>query len=139
MGHERVYGSDKERMAAAKKKILIVDDERSFTGLLRVNLERTGRYETREENDSRKAVDAAREFQPDLVLLDVVMPHMDGGQVLAGIQGDKNLKDVPVIFLTATISKQGLDARGRKIANYPFLAKPFDFKDLESILRKYLK
>jgi DNA-binding response OmpR family regulator len=126
-------------MPAAKKRILIVDDERSFTGLLRVNLERTDRYEAREENDSRKAVEVAKEFRPDLILLDVVMPNMDGGQVLAGILADSQLKSTPVIFLTATISKQGLDARGRKIANYPFLAKPFDFKDLEAMIRKNTK
>jgi DNA-binding response OmpR family regulator len=126
-------------MSTGKKKILIVDDERSFTGLLRVNLERTNRYEAREENDSRKAVETAREYKPDIILLDVVMPNMDGGQVLAGILADKDLKATPVVFLTATISKQGLDARGRKIANYPFLAKPFDFKDLETIIRKNTK
>lgn len=124
---------------AAKKKVLVIDDERSFSGLLRTNLDRLGTYEVREENDSRKALDAAREFKPDIILLDVVMPNMDGGQVLAALQADKDLKQIPVIFLTATISRQGLDARGRKIANFPFLAKPFDLKDLEKLIKKQIR
>ncbi|HEY8240090.1 MAG TPA: response regulator, partial [Kiritimatiellia bacterium] len=78
-------------------------------------------------------------FKPNLILLDVVMPHMDGGQVLAALQADKELKSIPVIFLTATISRQGLDARGRTIANFPFLAKPFDLKDLEKLIKKCIK
>ena len=124
---------------AAKKKVLVIDDERSFSGLLRTNLDRLGTYEVREENDSRKALDAAREFKPDIILLDVVMPNMDGGQVLAALQADKDLKQIPVIFLTATISRQGLDARGRKIAYFPFLAKPFDLKDLEKLIKKQIR
>lgn len=124
---------------ATKKKVLIIDDERSFTGLLRTNLDRGGAYEVLEENDSRKALEVARAFKPDIILLDVVMPNMDGGQVLAALQADKDLKQTPVIFLTATISRQGLDARGHKIANFPFLAKPFDLKDLEKLIKKQIR
>jgi CheY-like chemotaxis protein len=124
---------------AAKKRVLIVDDERSFSGLLKTNLDRLGSYEVREENDSRKALDVAREFKPDVILLDVIMPNMDGGQVLAALQADKELKQTPVIFLTATISRHGLDARGHKIANFPFLAKPFELKDLEKLIKKQIR
>ena len=63
------------------KRILVVDDEQGFTMLLKMNLEKKGGYEVRVENDATKALDAAREFRPQVVLLDVVMPEMDGGDV----------------------------------------------------------
>ena len=60
------------------RKILLVDDEAGFTQLLKMNLEKSGDFEVTIENDSTKAIATARSFQPDVVLLDVVMPGMDG-------------------------------------------------------------
>lgn len=65
------------------KRILMIDDEVAFTNLVKVNLERTGRYEVRVENRPLCALAAALEFKPDAILLDVVMPELDGGQILA--------------------------------------------------------
>ena len=70
------------------KRILVVDDEPSVTRSLKLNLENTMRYEVRIENDSSRVVAAAREFHPDLILLDVVMPGLDGCDVSARIHAD---------------------------------------------------
>ena len=88
-----------------KKKILVVDDETSITRLLKLNLEGTDKYVVREENEGARAVAAAQEFKPDLVLLDVMMPDADGGDVAAGIRGHGELKNVPIVFLTAAVRK----------------------------------
>lgn len=85
-------------------KVLIVDDEAGFTKLLKMNLEKSGQFEVRIENNSMKALAAAQEFVPDVILLDVVMPGLDGGDVSALFQNDPVLKKVPIIMLTALVS-----------------------------------
>lgn len=90
------------------RKILLVDDEAGFTELLKMNLERTGAFEVRIENDSTKAIAAAREFQPDAILLDVVMPEMDGGDVQAQLQANPLLSGIPVVMLTALVDSTEL-------------------------------
>lgn len=113
-----------------KKRILIIDDETVTTRLIRLNLERTGNYEVREENDSVHALATAQEFQPDLVLLDVVMPELDGSDVVARLKTDAKLKNVPVVFLTATVRKSEVDAHGGIIGGFSFLGKPVSAAEL---------
>ena len=72
----------------SKQRILVVDDEPSITRLLKLNLEQTGRYEVRVENLGARAYEAAQEFMPDLVLLDIMMPDMDGSDVAASLKED---------------------------------------------------
>lgn len=90
------------------RKILLVDDEAGFTELLKMNLERSGAFEVRIENDSTKAVAAAREFSPDAILLDVVMSEMDGGDVQAQLQANPLLARIPVVMLTALVDSTEL-------------------------------
>ena len=121
-----------------KKRILIIDDEAITTRLIRLNLERTDRYEVREENNSANAVAAAQEFQPDLILLDVVMPALDGSDVVARLKTDAKLKNVPVVFLTATVRKTEVDAHGGIIGGFPFLGKPVSAAELIECVEKNL-
>lgn len=121
-----------------KKRILIVDDEAPTTRLIRLNLEHTGRYEVREENDSLSAVNAALEFLPDLILLDVVMPSLDGGDVVARLKTDPKLKNIPVVFLTATVRKTEVDTHGGIVGGFPFLAKPTSAKELIDCIEQQL-
>ena len=93
-----------------KKRILVVDDERDFTNLLRLSLEHRGYYEVQEENDAENVRVAARQFDPDLILLDIMMPEQDGSEVAAALKADPVTRDVPIIFLTALVSEE--DARG---------------------------
>jgi two-component system OmpR family response regulator len=121
-----------------KKKILIVDDEADLTMLVKLNLEKTGRYEVRAENRAIKALAAAREFKPDLILLDVMMPDLDGGDVLALLKDDRELRNVPVVFLTATVLKEDVAKQGGSIGGRPFIPKPFRAEVLLDTIAKIL-
>src|SRR2546426_9383800 len=113
-----------------KKRVLIVDDEASFTRMVKLNLEKTGFFEVREENKATYAIAAAREFKPDLILLDVIMPTMDGGDVAAHIKNDRQLKDIPVVFLTATVSQREAGDVGLNSGGELFLGKPVSVETL---------
>ncbi len=125
-------------MSNRLSKILIVDDEKVTTRLLRMTLEQTGKYEVRAENDSTKVVEAALEFRPDLVVLDVIMPDMDGGDVAAKLKENPALAKVPIVFLTATVRKSEVDARGGVLGGYPFLAKPASTDAIVEFIDKHL-
>ncbi|QOX79428.1 response regulator [Trichlorobacter lovleyi] len=113
-----------------KKRILLVDDEAGVTRMMRRNLEATGRFEVRDLNDPTQALETARQFRPDLVLLDVMMPEMDGGSVAAAFAEEPQLARVPIIFLTAIVSKKEVEPTGSQIGSHTFLAKPVAFNDL---------
>src|ERR1035437_8833345 len=112
----------KTTMKTEKKRILAVDDQASNTRLLKLYLERTNDYVVREENDAKTALSAAEEFQPHLILLDVMMPGMDGGELAACFQANPKLKAVPIVFLTAAVTKREVTAGGGEGGGGPFLA-----------------
>ena len=87
-----------------KKRILIVDDEPEFTSMLRLTLETQGYYEVLEENSAAAARQAARFFDPDLIILDVMMPELDGSELAAAMKEDRLLRDVPILFITALVN-----------------------------------
>ncbi|RKY90557.1 MAG: response regulator [Ignavibacteriae bacterium] len=122
----------------SKIKILVVDDEESLTRMLKLNLEETGQYEVRTENQGEKTLDVALEFKPDLILLDIMMPDMMGSEVAEKLLEDKELKDIKIIFLTALISKQETETNDGKIANRSFIAKPVNIDELIESIEKEL-
>ncbi len=122
-----------------KKKILIVDDETAFTRMMKLVLEKTGHYEVFYENNASRAVTAARACQPDLILLDVVMPEMDGGDVASLLQADPLLSEVPIIFLTALVGEQESTQGPVTRAGYRFLGKLASDADLLQCIGDNLK
>src|SRR5687768_7038265 len=121
------------------KRILVVDDLTSDTRLLKQMLEETREFDVREENDPRAAVATAEEFQPDLILLDLMMPTMDGRHLAACIAASPQLKDVPIVFLTARITKEEVDAVGGRIGAFPFLAKPVVVQELIACVQQHMR
>jgi CheY-like chemotaxis protein len=118
-----------------KKRVFIVDDESGFTHLLKLTLEKTGRFIVQEENDGTQAWMAAREFNPDIIFLDVVMPKIDGGDVAQQIRSDPLLRHVPIVFLTAIVSeKEG----GHMIGGFPFISKPVSLQALTECIEQHL-
>lgn len=113
-----------------KKKILLVDDEASMTRMMKRNLEATGRFEVMDINNPATALEKARQFRPDLVFLDVMMPEMDGGDVAAEFAKDPTLAKIPIIFLTAIVSKKEVKPTGSRIGEHVFLAKPVTLENL---------
>ena len=121
-----------------RKRILIVDDEVSFARMVKMNLEKTGAFEVRTENKASYALAAAREFKPHLIILDVIMPTMDGGDVSNQIKRDRNLRDTPIIFLTATVSHREAGKDGLNSGGALFLAKPVSVETLVARINEHL-
>lgn len=122
-----------------KKRILLIDDEKSLTNLLKLNLEETGDYEVRVENWPEDALAAAREFKPDLVLLDLIMPRMPGGNVAAQIDSDPQVKGTPIVFLTAAVRKQQVEENEGIICDHPCLAKPATVEEVVAMIEKHAR
>lgn len=122
-----------------KKRILLVDDDASVTRTLQMYLEATGAYEVRAENEGGQALAVAREFKPHLILLDIVMPDVDGATLAGDIKADAALKDVPIVFLTALVTQREVGPGGRDIGGHPFLAKPLDPEKVIECIEKYAK
>ncbi len=122
-----------------KKKILVVDDEESFCQLVELNLEETGEYEVRTETKGTKALDSAREFRPDLILLDIMMPDVSGDDVAQLIISDVTTKDIPVVFLTAIVKEHEVADSGGIIGGHPFLAKPVTAEKLIDCIERNIK
>ena len=122
-----------------KKRILLVDDEKSFTSLLQLNLEETGRYEVRVENWAEDAFQAAKQFQPDLILLDIIMPRMPGGNVAALIKEDPELKATPIVLLTAAVRKHQVEENEGIICGFPCLAKPVSLETVVEAIEKHAR
>ena len=120
-----------------KRRILIVDNDHNTTHLVKVLLERTGRYLVVEENDGAKAHQSARNFRPDLILLDVVMPETGGGEVAARIEADPELHNTPIVFLTALVTRAEAKS-GLHIQGHPFLAKPVSIPELINAIEQHL-
>jgi CheY-like chemotaxis protein len=129
MGH---WGT-KERV---RVRILIVDNDRDTTHLVKVLLERTGHYLVLEENDATKAHQSALNFRPDLILLDIVMPETDVGEVALRIEADPALKNTPIIFLTALVTRA--EAKSLNIQRHSFLAKPVSIPELIKAIEEHL-
>jgi two-component system sensor histidine kinase/response regulator len=120
-----------------RRRILIVDNDPNTTHLVKVLLERTGRYLVLEENDAAKAHQSARNFRPDLILLDVVMPETDGGEVAARVEADPELQNTPIVFLTALVTRAEAKS-GLHIQGHPFLAKPVSIPELINAIEQHL-
>ena len=119
-----------------KKKVLLVDDEKSFTNLLKLNLEQTGRYEVRVVNWSEDALPAAREFRPHIMLLDIIMPRLPGGNVVAQFEADADLKNLPIVFLTAAIQRSTVESHDGIICDRPCLAKPATVEEIVAMIEQ---
>jgi CheY-like chemotaxis protein len=122
----------------SKKRILVVDDEVALTRMVKLNLERTGNYEVRTENQGPNAIPAALEFKPDLILLDVMMPGMTGDEIAAELREHPALSHIKFIFVTAIVTKGETDNMGGNIGGNLFLAKPIKAQELISAIEQVL-
>ncbi len=121
-----------------KKRILAVDDEPSITRLLKLNLEQTGDYEVATENLSKAALATAEAFRPDLILLDVMMPDRDGGDLARSFEASPITRGVRIVFLTAAVTRDEVRNRDGMFGGYCFLAKPVDMREVLACLERHL-
>lgn len=118
------------------KRILIVDDQPDIRLMCRVNLHLEG-YEVIEAVDGESGLAAVREHRPDLVLLDVMMPGVDGWQVLETLKADPQTHDIPVVLLTARVQRED-EIRGWSSGAADYLSKPFNPSTLTDVVHRTL-
>jgi DNA-binding response OmpR family regulator len=121
-----------------KKKILIIDDEENFCKLVKMNLELTGAFKVSIATDGIEGIAAAQKTIPDLILLDILMPRMDGIEVLKRLRKDKNTFKIPVIMLTA-IGYKPFKFRASELYAEEYITKPIDVAGLRTKIEGVLK
>lgn len=116
-----------------KKTILLIDDEKDLILLMKMNLEKTGRFEVLIASDGATGIKIAKEKHPDYILCDVLMPGMSGSEVAQALRENRHTKDIPVIFLTAVATREevankiGIDGRY-------YMAKPATTQDIIAVI-----
>jgi len=120
-----------------EKKILIIDDDKNFTEIVKTSLEGSGEYQVIVENKGTNGCHAARKLKSDLILLDIMMPRMDGFEVLEELRAHRRSVHIPVVMLTSTDDKVYKEKAQRLDAN-DYLVKPINPEDLKSKIEKIL-
>lgn len=123
-------------MSDEKKIIVIVDDEKDFTEVVKDALEKTKRYSVIQANSGSEGIELIKEHQPNLVLLDLMLPDVDGNDVAAELKQNKLTENIPVVFLTAAVTPEETKAREGVIGGNVFLAKPIGIKELVECVDK---
>ncbi|MFH1800712.1 MAG: response regulator [Candidatus Omnitrophota bacterium] len=121
-----------------KKRILFVDDEEALLRMFKRVLEQKGGYEVAVEQNAKLALQKARDFKPQIIFIDIMMPEMEGSALAFEIRSDPALAQVPIVFLTGAVSAQELARTGGEIGGQFFLAKPVDIKQLMDCIEERL-
>ena len=117
-------------------RVLVIDDEEPIRLLCRVNLEATG-IEVSEAEDGNTGLESARAERPDVILLDVMMPGMDGWQVFDELRKDESTAEIPIVFLTARAELRD-QARGLELGGVDYVTKPFNPLNLAPLVEDLL-
>ena len=120
----------------AMTRVLVIDDEAPIRLLCRVNLEAEG-MEVLEAGDGPTGLEQARGSRPDVILLDVMMPGLDGWAVASELVDDAATRDIPIVFLTARAELRDR-ARGLELGGIDYVTKPFNPVELASLVRGLL-
>ncbi len=122
----------------AAKNILIVDDEEDVLTVLEKRLTVSG-YSVIKAKNGNEAIRLAKDKLPNLILLDIMMPGMDGTEVRRLLKEDPATKNIPVLFLTCLFTKGDASREGHEIANNFFIAKPYNPEELLREVKKHLE
>ena len=117
-------------------RVLVIDDEAAIRLLCRVNLE-AERMQVDEAADGRAGIEQARSTRPDVILLDVMMPGLDGWQVAEELVNDDRTRDIPIVFLTARADFRDRE-RGLEAGGIAYLTKPFNPVELAALIEDLL-
>jgi DNA-binding response OmpR family regulator len=118
-------------------RVLVIDDEAPIRLLCRVNLEAAG-IDVSEAEDGKSGLEAARAERPDVILLDVMMPGMDGWQVFDQLLQDESTSKIPIVFLTARAELRD-QARGLELGGIDYVTKPFNPLNLAPLIEDLLE
>ncbi len=115
---------------SASSKILIIDDEEDFSEFVKWALEDTDRFEVVTCNDGPSGIALAREEQPELILLDINMPTMNGVEVADQLLHDGQTMDIPIAFVTGMLDTTGMSKRHGYVHGFSFITKPVTKNEL---------
>ncbi len=124
-------------MVYKKKHILIIEDEEDIAELLEYNLQRDG-FKTVVANNGETGLKLARQDYPDCILLDLMLPGIDGLDVCRSIKSDKDIKDVSIVMLTALGQEEDI-IKGLESGADDYITKPFNFKVLKARIKSVLR
>ncbi len=119
-----------------EKRILVADDDPVILRLIQVNLELEG-YQVLTANNGEEAIAAATRETPDLVILDIMMPRLDGYQTCERLKAEDATKDIPVVFLSAKAQQADIE-KGKSYGVQEYLTKPFDPTELLEVVERLL-
>ena len=123
-------------MTLTKKKILVVDDEKALVSLVTLHMQMAG-YEVFFANDGWSALDICKRDKPDLVILDLMLPKLNGWEVCRRIKEDDSIKDIAVLMLSAR-SEVDDKVRGFNVGADDYVTKPFSPKELVARVKRIL-
>ena len=121
-------------MAQNDKRILVADDDPVILRLIQVNLELEG-YQVLTANNGEEALEQATAEKPDLVILDIMMPRLDGYQTCERLKAEDTTKDIPVVFLSAKAQQADIE-KGKSYGVEEYLTKPFDPTELLEVVER---
>ncbi|MFC1666480.1 response regulator transcription factor [Candidatus Omnitrophota bacterium] len=124
-------------MAGARKKILVVDDEPQLVEMLKMRLD-AANYDVIVAHDGFEALDKARKEKPDLILLDIMLPKMDGYRVCRTLKFDERYKDIYIIIFTARVQEKDRKT-GEEVGADAYIVKPFESHVLLGKIKELLK
>lgn len=121
-----------------KKRILIIDDEEDFCELVRKNLELSSNFKVDTAISGKEGIKLAKAIKPDLILLDILMPGMDGFEVLKELKRDKDTAMVPVVMLTARKDDES-KSKAAQLYDSGYITKPIEALDLKTEIEEVLR
>jgi len=121
-----------------KKRILVIDGEKSFCSLVDSALGKTGRYEVISATEPLRGILMARAMTPDLILLDLNMPYVDGSQVAETLLDDAKTNSIPIVFVTGLITKTETERQHMVVGGRTFVAKPVTGDELLQAVSRIL-
>lgn len=119
------------------KKILVIDDEPELVKAITIRLKASG-YEVIPAPDGQEGVDKAQEFRPDLILLDIIMPKIDGYEVCKTLKTNPKTKNIPIVIFTAS-GQRDLEKRCMAVGADAVIKKPFETTELLELVNKFLQ
>jgi DNA-binding response OmpR family regulator len=122
----------------SKKKILIIDDDVAFGRMAKLRLEETDKYEVKTEAEGEEAIAAVRKFEPDLILLDIMMPGTSGFKICKELKEKEKFSSIPIIILSGKRDESD-KVSGLDIGADDYIVKPFSASELDSRIRAVLR
>jgi len=117
-----------------KRTVMVIDDAGDFCEFVKAVLEATGDFQVLSCHNGRMAIRQAERYKPDIILLDMMMPEMDGSEVASALKADDATQDIPIAFVTSLISERDVDSGQGVIDGHYFIAKPVQTDKLINVI-----